>query len=113
MLTMQHVILILTVGVLVSAGIALVTERVAVRIWGESEEKSRAEKDFRLFFPVVLGTLVGLTFFPLVVSLVVGTELGPMVADWRWLVSSAGVGLVGGLGSKMAYDVARRIFGRV
>ena len=105
MITTTHITTLLTIGVLISAGLALLTEWVATRNrWAPARAKS-----IRKWLPIVLGLLIGSTCFGLAYSQVVG----PIEIDVRWVGLGAFAGLCAGAGSKVAYETAKSIVDKV
>lgn len=102
MLTTTHIITLLTVGVLISACIAAITE------WAANQVPN--SKAFRKWAPLIAGTCLGLAFWPLVYSQVV-TPVS--YNDWHWPALGALFGVVGGMGSRVCHDVAKTLLGRI
>lgn len=101
-MTTTHITTLLTIGVLISAGLAVLTEWVARRL-------PKHASTIRTWLPVALGLGLGATCF----GLVYGQVVGPITFDWRWLGLGAFAGVCAGAGSKVAYDAARGILKRV
>lgn len=115
MLTTTNIITLLTVGVLVSAGIALIVEWVARGMQKTSDgEKTLRESRFRRRAPLAIGWLIALWAFPATWSVVVG-ELA--VERWwhvlGWVAAGTFAGLVAGIGARGAVDIGRAILDKV
>lgn len=115
MLTTTTIITLLTVGVLVSAAIWRIVEWFAQSFpRAEDGTKSVGESRFRRRAPLVLGVLVSFWGFPATWSVVVG----PITIDPWWYAlgwAAAGIlaGMVAGIMSRAAHDVARKIVDKV
>lgn len=116
MLTVSHIVTLLTVGTLVSGGIMLVTEYFAQEYTRPGGKKTAAEKGFRRWVPVFAGLFFGSWGFPATFAIVVGPIL-PFDAWWEplaWLAGGLFAGLCAGAGSRVARDIGGRLIqGRV
>ena len=95
-LTWERLGLLLTVGVLVSAGVYVITE------WAKGFFGPTAAKHFAKLFPPALGVGTGLAFFPLTLQLTGVTAEIEYSAPY--VVAAILVGLVGGMMARLSYD---------
>lgn len=110
MLTTTHIVTLLTVGVLLSAGIALIVEWVAKRTLLGLEYPTAVKK----WGPLVLGMPLGAIGFPLAYGAVVGpVDTSSTLAVVAWLILGAFAGTCAGTGAWLSHDLARSILSKV
>lgn len=110
MLTTTHITVMLTIGVLFSAGLWLATDGLVARLAWLEARKSWAKK----WIPIYAGIALGMPLFPAGYSLVVDPV--DITVWWKvvlWVVFGAFAGLVGGIGSWFAHDFAKAILEKV
>ena len=96
-LTWERLGLILFVGVLVSAGVYVVTQ------WLKGYFRGEAARHFAKLFPVALGVLSALAFFPLTLHLTGVTTAVEYSAPY--VIATVIAGLVGGMSARLSYDM--------
>lgn len=100
-LTFAHLSILGTIGVLASAALALVVSRI-VRAVGWKKPYSSRQKCVLEWAPALVFGVICIWLFPFVYSQVVGPA-----EDLMWHVVGFAMGIVGGLGSKGFYALAR------
>lgn len=110
MLTVTHITTLLTVGVLLSAGIALVVEWIAKRTLLGLEHPVAVKK----WGPILLGVPLGTLGFPLAYSAVVApVTTEPAWLLVAWLVLGAFAGTCAGTGAWLSHDFAKAVLDKV
>ena len=100
-LTFTHLSILGTIGVFASAAVAFVTSRV-VRLVGWKKPYTEHQRSILEWTPALVFGVICIWLFPFVYSQVVGPAEHPM-----WGLIGFGMGVVGGLGSKGFYALAR------
>lgn len=99
-LTWDRFGLLMGIGLLVSAAIWFVTQRLKRRIKSE-----RAAYHFANLFPTFLGLLLGLAFFPLALHI---TSVTPVIDySWEYVAAALVAGFVGGEGASTSFEVVK------
>jgi hypothetical protein len=101
-LTFAHLSILGTIGVFAAAAVAFVTSRI-VRAVGWTKPYSDRQRMVLEWAPAIVFGVICIWLFPFVYSQVVGPAEDPM-----WHVVGFGMGIVGGLGSKGFYALAKK-----
>ena len=100
-LTFAHLTILATIGVFASAAVAYVTSKI-VKTAGWKKPYSERQTSVLEWAPAMVFGVICIWLFPFVYSQVVGPTEDPM-----WHIVGFGMGVVGGLGSKGFYALAK------
>lgn len=100
-LTFTHLTILATIGVFASAAVAIVTSRIVKRL-GWKRPYSSTQRDALEWGPALVFGVICIWAFPFTYEQVVGPASDPM-----WNLIGFGMGVVGGLGSKNFYALAK------